>query len=279
MSPWHSGDFFVAKIFIKYLSDTIGAKEYILSHFNSPRLSLDLPNIIYDPEPLKNFDYENYRILEKDGDLYINTWIGRTWGYLLPGTGVTIEGLYNRFKDDGLKLDSDIYKYIPQIDPSYYDIQYIDNRVDNYSKKILICNGAAWSSQSINFDFSPIVYKLANNYKDRLFVLTEKTTLPWIENIVYTDDLFGRPMNDLNEIGYFSTFCNLIIGRNSGPHTFSQNSLNWFESNKTLLSLTTYKENSSIIFTDTLPMRKVWCNYTEPNRIYNKIIEEMERLY
>jgi hypothetical protein len=273
---WHSGDIMISKEFCRNYIKNNPDNDYYYAHNNSPRLLLDIPELKYMnllPEMV-----EDKKIIQGNDYTAYNTWIGRTWGYLLPGTGVTLEGLYRRFKDIGFKLSENIYDYIPQIDPFYYKSDYDGTKLEQFNKRIMICNGGVWSSQAINFDFIPIVKELTDTYKNHLFILTERINNFTPNNVVYTDDLFGMPMNDLNEIGYLSTFCELIVGRSSGPFTFAQHLINWNNPNKTLLSFTTHKENSSIIYSDNLPMRKVWCSEIRSDIVYKKISDEIERL-
>ena len=272
---WNSGDIFLSREFVRDYIKKNPNNDYYYAHKNSSRLLLDIPEIKY--MPLQPEMIESKKIIQTKDYLGLSTWIGRTWGYLLPGTGVVIEKLYERFNDIGFELTDGPYKYIPQIDPLYYKQDYDSIKLDQYEKKVLICNGGVWSCQAVNFDFTPIIIKLSETYKDHLFIVTQKTNY-YSDNIICTDDLFGMPMNDLNEIGCISNYCQLLVGRNSGPHTFSQNYTNWMDKNKILLSFTTMKENSSIIYSDHLPMRKVWCPETDLESVYNKIVGEMERI-
>jgi hypothetical protein len=54
------------------------------------------------------------------------------------------------------------------------------------------------------------------------FVCTQKIPTNNIHgNVFFTDDIFVNVIGgDLNEIGYLSTFCKIIIGKSSGPFTF-----------------------------------------------------------
>jgi hypothetical protein len=41
-------------------------------------------------------------------------------------------------------------------------------------------------------------------------------------NIFYIEYILQKPFFNLNEISYFSTFCDILIGRGSGPFSFCE---------------------------------------------------------
>jgi hypothetical protein len=53
--------------------------------------------------------------------------------------------------------------------------------------------------------------------------------------VKYTGDIIKVENSDLNEISYLSTFCDIIVGRSSGPFTFSNVKENIFDGNKAFL--------------------------------------------
>jgi hypothetical protein len=55
------------------------------------------------------------------------------------------------------------------------------------------------------------------------------------KNLYFTSDIINATNGDLNENSFVSTFCNLIIGRSSGPYCFTQTSENYSDPNKTFL--------------------------------------------
>lgn len=185
-------------------------------------------------------------------DLFINTWVLAGWAqdYLMAHkqfpldkfgfietnmrkfTGF-IETLRNLNINCEVLLD-DKLSYIPKIDYSAYEIHGVDKFVrHNPGPKVLICNGPVHGQQVFNFDFD-IFIKLIN--KNNFHVITTaKTNIP---GIYCTDDIIQAKDGDLNEISYLSTFCDIIIGRASGPFCFCEVRDNYFNPKKRMISIT-----------------------------------------
>ncbi len=53
--------------------------------------------------------------------------------------------------------------------------------------------------------------------------------------MIYTNNII-RMDSDLNEIGYLAKFCNIIVGRPSGPYCFSMHK-ETFVKNKTFITI------------------------------------------
>ena len=58
-------------------------------------------------------------------------------------------------------------------------------------------------------------------------------------NVKFTNNIFKDKTVDLFEISYLSKFCDIIIGRNSGPYTYSETYDNYMDNTKTFLSFNT----------------------------------------
>jgi hypothetical protein len=224
----HNGDIVHNKAFIKDICENIDVKCFY--HYNSsPSLIKDL-NVKYTQIYTYNF-YDSF--FEMNSILYINVWL---WPYMCENeeykqSGVNLrtnykvfEQIYNKINstfNTNLKLKP-IEQYLPYIDFSKIDCSSVDNYIkkDN-SKKVLFSNGPCLSGQSIhNDDMSDLIIELANQYKNITFIATKKFNCE-LDNIKFTDDIIQIKGCDLNEIGYLSTFCDLIIGKNSGPFCFS----------------------------------------------------------
>jgi len=224
-----------------------------------------------------------YKIIAENVDdhvVYINMWIGRDGRYVLPNVGVVVENHY-KMHNDMLKsmrlpkLSKEPFYYIPRIDYHVYVKKGVDNFVESNTKErlILICNGNVHSNQAKNFDFTPVIGKICDTFPEYQFVETQKTELVK-ENLAYTGDIIGEtPGTDLNEISYLSTFCDVSIGRNSGPHVFSQVLDNWVDKYKTNLSFTYAKNSSHFVLSDDLPMKKEWSGAEDTQGVFKKICE------
>lgn len=271
-----NGDIFESREFTKEYMSKIPAKEYWYAHGKPHYILEDIENL--QQTEIQDFMDMRKAWFVKDNCLYINMWIGRDSKYVLPGIGCVVEELYKMHNDilSSLKLpalEKDIYEYIPKLD----EFNLIKNKSGSSlyflypgSKNILLCNGPVQSNQAENFDFDPIIEKLNNNYPEVNIILTNSSSIRKSEII----DLSNW---NLNEIAFVSMSCEIIIGRNSGPHVFAQHLDNWNDPNKACLSFT-YKEVAShFILSNHLPMKKYWSPAVDTEGVYNKIVEVINR--
>jgi len=151
---------------------------------------------------------------------FMNTWYGH-------GTHTTLQTLYNNFKPLYKALyipQRDLLSYLPKINYSKFNINPINNYIKAFKKKnekyILVCNNDCNSNQSTNFDMNPLIKEIAEKFKnDTIIVTNDQQNRINMNNVVYFKDILDIEI-DLNEISYLSTKCDVIIGKNSGPHTF-----------------------------------------------------------
>jgi hypothetical protein len=113
-------------------------------------------------------------------------------------------------------------------------------------KKVYFVNVDAMSGQSDNgISMSEILKYLSEQYPEFIFFVTNKINLS-SDNIVYIEDL-TRGTENLNELSFTSTYCDILIGRYSGPHSFSYIKDNFYK-NKLFLSFITPTVNNDIDF-------------------------------
>ena len=162
--------------------------------------------------------------------------------------------------------------YLPSIDYkklSDFDLinSSINSAISNYEKVIFISNGDVKSNQSTNFDFTPIIKNLASKFPNYIFLITNDidNKLP---NVVYAGNITNRKQ-DLLYLSYFSTLSNVIIGRSSGPYTFSLVKENLLDENKTLIGFTNIAAES--YFYENKKCKFLWSNNYEINNIENII--------
>ncbi len=281
---FHSGDLHVSRNFVKWIINNVDSKEYVYRHNTSKRNLLDikkLNQIDTLTESEKNGIY-----LHDKNDLYINTWYASLESKYFKEKKCTLKTLYNYFYNElkhfNIILDDNIDLYIPSIDFNVYDISKIDKFMnENKDKyKIFIGNANSLSNQSDNnIIIDNIVNKLSRYFKDILFITSNKIEYPNEDNVICIKDLLTMKLdNDLNECAYASTFCDIIIGRFSGPQTFAYNIDNLYR-NKKFICLVMENYNNQINFslenhgTEFIP-----CNYTDENIIFNFIREIIEKL-
>ncbi len=242
---YHNGDIHVSRGIIRKIMEKVLHQQpdttFFYSHRNSPELLLDIPNLIFDPLLINNINqYDN--LVKIQDTVYINTWYAQQHNKYLNQYGITFDSLYAALDDTCKKLwnfslidiSTNISDFFPSIDYSRFKIDtakiWLNN---NLKKKILVENCFAKSYQSINFSIIPTIIELANKHKhkDKIYILSnnEGNNLP--ENIIYASDVIQKQNNNLNEISFLSTHCDIIIGRASGPFTFSLTQENLFKRN------------------------------------------------
>lgn len=274
-----AGDVFESREFVKAWMNLVPANAYFYSHGKSPRILLDLPELQFKSVTIHMKPMGDV-LDDSNGNLYVNTWIGRNSKYVLPGIGCTVEKLFDMHNDilsvknlgalPGTALD-----YIPNIDYTVFDLKIADKFLKKHKEeKIYIDNGVVQSNQSKNFSFVGIINSVAKLFPDKCFITTQDsiTTEPNVHSIA--DILGSRGWGfDLNEASYVSTFCSTLVGRNSGPHVFSQVRDNCMNSEKKLLSFTYESQGASFVVNSDVKIRRYWSPSTSDDDVIQKIVE------
>jgi hypothetical protein len=130
--------------------------------------------------------------------------------------------------------------------------------MDHQSEDImLISNGEVQSAQAENFDFTPLVEQISKDYPNKAFILTSLSPLR-APNIFYTSEFIKTVDGiDLNEIGYLSTFCRVIVGRNSSPYVFCLLRQNMLDASKAFVAFN-YSFPGAIFVQSPMPCGKLW---------------------
>ena len=245
-NTFHNGDVHYSRSFIRDIMNKIN-DNFCYLHNNNPNILKDFPKLLHD----KAFNsFENWNLITKypityydqiirDNDnLYINTWVGQQNWLTKNGLDRNRDNRYcslysyyelfeDIYKDLSLQINN-IDEYVPDIDFHYIEKNNINNFLfinKKFSKKVLLVNNEPRTVR-IPIDFSTVAEKLSTKYPDVLFILTNKINIRK-ENIAYTSDFIALDC-DLNEISYLSTFCDIIIGRPSGPYCFCMIKDNFF---------------------------------------------------
>jgi hypothetical protein len=193
---------------------------------------------------------------------------------------ITLNLTYTHFKiiydNLAIKLENE-KKYTPNIDYTKYEISNIDEYIQKNDKfKILVCNGKPLSKQSNNVSLTCIVDKLSDKYSLIDFILTDKVSLIK-DNILFTEDLIQAKMSDLNEISYLSLFCDVIIGKSSGPYSFSFVEKNINNIDKMYINISDSYHNG--FWVDYNMCDKVWLTEYNENFIYDSINNSLKSKY
>jgi hypothetical protein len=269
-NDWHNGDIHMSREYVKDLMSVLGQNEYFYYHTNNNSILSDIDNLKYT---------NNKNITT---DLNINTWIGQFWRKNNNFNGCNFQSYYNVMKElygnlgifDEIKP---IEHYIPSINYSKFNV--FNSNIDSIKGKrnILFCNNLVNSKQSTNFDFSEIINLLGNNFPNINFIVTNKEkNIKETDNVFYTTNIIkGNNNFDLNEISYLSTHCDFIIGRSSGPYSFSVVKENILIKKKKFICFTN-TINDCWYLNDLVDL--VWSNNYNYENIINIIKNELIKL-
>lgn len=233
---FNNGDLHLVRSLIRYVTNILPNLSYQLTHPQSVKTlgDLSIPLLWNDPSNYRKFDNRGYHI---EGEtLIMNVQYLAFNGYFFNQFGPTIMTVWNIFNKTlkevfNIELPKDYSLFLPKIDYSYYETDVIDSIIskNQRSKNILICNNLFESKQAIDFDFDNVISTLSHSFPNYTFYVTNTSNII-NENIVH---LYNRTKSfvggNLNEISYLSTKCNVLMGRNSGPHTFCYVKENLFD--------------------------------------------------
>lgn len=254
----HYGDLFTCKEYVRQvyeeLKDSIEVEYY---HNLHPRSMIDIGikqiDSLYHTKIPKKFAYPVI-----DDIMHVNIWLAQRVAFD-DKVGLNHSTLYRAWKEifskinetigSNLQLKS-IKDYVPQINYSLFSDNKKLNKylVSSHNRKrILISNGPALSGQSFSNNLEEIIFLLSRKYPGFDFICTHRFNKQ-TSNIFFTDDITSqdalenfnydnRKTCDLNEISYLSTFCQAIIGKNSGPYIYCLTRENIFNPNKIILSM------------------------------------------
>jgi hypothetical protein len=237
----HNGDIHYSREFIKDIIKKIPNITYEY-HFNSSvKLLKDISSLSVKPFDLWHI-YKNHFVYDSNTNIfYINTWIGSDYSDDGSGRyGCCLKSNYFMYKKIfdilGITIENENY-YIPDVKWDCYDIFKIDEffKSKNYKNYCLISNGNVLSGQADNSNLNDIIKILSTKFSDTGFILTDISNKLNHPNIYYTNDIIDTTDGDLNEIGYMSTKCDIIIGRASGPYCFAHNKSTLYDNTKTFI--------------------------------------------
>jgi len=268
---FHKGDIHNSRGVVSHIMKTLGeSNNYFYNHINGPRLLADNDKISYINQQLPS----NELVFKINDNLYINTHIGCKDEIGNPFCGFGCNALGNMhllnciYRKLQLNIiENDEWNLVPTINYDYFMNEKIKSFFNlNKNKNILICNGPVLSGQCSNFLFTEIIKNLAKKYKHYNFIITQPDgELNNIDNILFSGDIIGDiGDSDLNEIACISTFCDVIVGRASGPFMFAQTKITLDDSNKTFIAFNNVVKDS--FFSTKGKSNKIWSDvYTYDN--------------
>jgi hypothetical protein len=223
----HYGDIFVSRSFIKDIIQKKPDNYCYIHNYKKNYLFNDI-----DIRELNRTEIEAIRLIVKN-EYCFYTWYAAHEHKYFKDTGCTIQTLYKLFKDVydalGIQIDS-IENYIPAVNFEKYNLT-------NYTRNkntVLVCTNVPLSGQSSENSMDYLVNRLAERFPEKLFLITNRINgIKEKENVFYTENILKE--NNLIELSWLSKQCSSIIGRSSGPYTFSllkenlDDGVNYFE--------------------------------------------------
>jgi hypothetical protein len=279
----HNGDLHYSKGFMRDLYNILSPEECFLFHSCKRGVVKDLEFLDNNKPLYIGSDFDRYDVRAKTEsfgkNIFINTWVFERffnqyfdYGCSSYSNHLAFKEIYKQF---GLvdKFNEDVEHYIPYVNFDLVEKENVNKFVQsNKNKKILICNGPVLSNQSTSFDFLPVVEKLSGEYKDMQFILTQDSDLRR-DNIFYTSEITKTEGCDLNEISYLSEFCDVIVGRASGPACFTHTKNNFFNKEKVMVAFTSWIYEGFWYLTQDNGCKQIWSNDYSFESVYKKIKE------
>ncbi len=206
----HNGDLFVSRSFVRDLCEKLNGNVIYLHKYD--------PNYLFNDISLKEFKTQAFPIDDNEKRVY-STWYAAKNHRYMEGTGCTIQTLYKLFSEIyfnlGLPINS-IQSYIPSINFEKYGYRFIERKPNT----VLVCTNTPLSGQSSISDLGYLVNFLSKEFPNKIFYVTNKlSSIENRSNVIFTESILKT--NNLIELSWFSTHCSSIIGRSSGPYTFS----------------------------------------------------------
>lgn len=275
----NNGDIHFSREFIKDIMSKTSFDEYYHSHMRSPKLTMDIKNLKYAKLNTYCKPCSFYHVV--NNETYINTHLGGMHDLTTDSLlNVDLDTFYNYFQIIYSKLKISMEKkkfYIPEINYEVFEIQNVKEYIKSNLAvtKVLVSNGSVYSNQSMHVDFKVLIEKLAIDYPEMHFILTDKSILIDLPNVFYTDDIIQAGL-DLNEISYLSTKCSAIIGRASGPYSFTEVKVNLDDVDKMFIFICgTFSDG---IWCEQTRCSKVWINDYSFDNIYTTIHTQLKTI-
>jgi hypothetical protein len=277
-----NGDIFESLEFVKEWMEILGDREYFYAHGKPAKIIWELEgvtsmNVTEEMQPMRAIHFN-----DETKSMFINTWIGRDGRYVLPGIGVVVERLW-RMHNDMLSsigcrpLSKPIIEYVPNLNyelyPDCINVEYWMRAEAKHRRLFLIDNGNVQSNQAKNFDFTPIIEEVAKQQYDDFFITTHSTGLG-LPNIWETSEIIrSKDGFDLPEVSFLSRFSDGSIGRNSGPHVYTQVRDNWLDPDYKFLSFTYKQQAAYFVLNQPVVAKKWWSPYINDGQVIENMLE------
>lgn len=259
----HLGDFLFSAPFIKLLVEKYPENEYYQYIYGShgtvfPEIFMKtVPGLIPTSEICGDINIPTWLCDRQYSELHIpstendQTFPGledvffvhrRAWNFIFRKHGFDV-----KIPDD-IGIDFDYESILDE-----QSLKSIKKFGKSKRKKVFFINIKGKSGQTDNDDWLGNILHLANLYPDIYFCyMNEEQTKVDKENVIHTPSIFGKHSSDIFHNAYLSTFCDIIVGKNSGAFVaISMHDNNVKDSQKVLISQTqdnVHKKDLEIYF-------------------------------
>lgn len=269
---FRNGDLFIVREFVREIIVSCPEYKWHYAHGNHPDSLIDLPcqyiSMPHHPDVCRSsgcaehtlsellprhkmlLPQETIRKMSPESNLYINTWTGSYHGHFFPvGHYANMHELIQIWKHIGQKLspiinktlffEKSLIEYFPKIEEKTFDKDVAENfirsiREQGYQHIILWANGDSLSNQSKLPSLNHPLVMMAKEFPKIAMIATspfERT----MNNLFFTNDIFGKKF-DLPQISVLSSYCDIIVGKNSGPYSYANTHKNVSDKEKTFVS-------------------------------------------
>ena len=262
----HNGDIFYSRVIVQTL-----LKIDKINYYHKTRIGQ-----FEDINGVEEFSTN----LIPNNSLLFDTWVGQKNTLYLKETLCSFYTNKKILKDILLNFNINVpndFELLPTID--YKNLKFFDDvkfKIENlkkFSKKILICNNNVQSGQSLNFDFSPIVDFLSEKYPNFLFLMTNSSKVK--KNNVLEVSEITKGDFDLLYISLISTYCDIIIGRASGPFCYCHVKENLMDTNKKFISICNNEIEGKWFYESLSP--QIWTNDYDISNLIKLIDLELNK--
>jgi hypothetical protein len=232
----HLGDLHLSRQYVQWFIDNIPDIKFYYIHNQHPDALCDIDMSLIKDD---NFCYQlpqhsdilKITIEDKEA-IAFNTWIGAgglAVGCNFEAVHINFTKYFNYLIDKGIYVKTPILPKLPpkinfssdSINKNATNTWFIEN---NKKTSVLIANNRVMSNQCYNENMNGYIYSLGLKFPHINFYITnQEQPLISLPNIFYIERIINNVSKFyMNDISYFSTFCDIIVGRGSGPFSFCE---------------------------------------------------------
>lgn len=249
-------------------------------HKNPARLTVDIEGLEHRPlsEMPQIASMNELRSFKYKDTVFLNTWYAAS--PVFRAMHCTLNTLHDLFRSN-LKewfahdMGSDVDAFLPTYEKSRLDTRSIDDLTERvfgnwpdgtrqWRTHVLLCNGQPMSGQT-NMPpghFEQAMQAVIDAHPSALFIVTNPEMRQFFgNNVIFSCDITDVEGCDLPEIAVLSSHCDVIVGRGSGPYSFSLTRANLTDPSKTFVCFTDDERVARWVYmSDAVKAAIVWSN-------------------